>query len=53
MTDLCQWFAMCFNTADGCLKHPILGLVPTCRRCAEHVGMLDELIPFEEDRPHE
>lgn len=34
----CQWFAGCDNLPDGTVTHPILGDVPTCRRCAD---MLD------------
>lgn len=30
---LCEYFALCTNKADGYVKHPILGLVPTCKRC--------------------
>lgn len=31
----CRWFLLCANPADGVVKHPILGDVPTCRSCAE------------------
>lgn len=31
----CEYFALCTNDADGYVKHPILGLVPTCQRCAD------------------
>lgn len=34
----CEFFALCDRSADGFTKHPILGTVPTCRRCADHVG---------------
>lgn len=32
---MCQWYALCTNTAVGVVKHPILGNVPTCQRCAD------------------
>lgn len=31
----CQWFLKCENTATGTVAHPVLGPVPTCRRCAD------------------
>ncbi len=30
----CQWFARCDNYATGLTSHPVLGVVPTCDRCA-------------------
>jgi hypothetical protein len=30
----CEYFALCTNPADGVTKHPVLGDVPTCQRCA-------------------
>jgi hypothetical protein len=35
----CQWFALCDNSADGVVKHPVLGNVPTCRRCADKLDL--------------
>ena len=32
---VCGWFALCLNTADGYVPHPVLGPVPTCRDCAD------------------
>lgn len=32
--NLCQWYALCTNSAAGEVKHPVLGHVPTCTRCA-------------------
>jgi hypothetical protein len=32
---MCKWYLLCTNPADGVVKHPILGNVPTCTRCAE------------------
>lgn len=31
---LCEWYALCMNPAEGTVTHPILGEVPTCSRCA-------------------
>lgn len=31
----CEWYALCPNPADGTVKHPVLGDVPTCQRCAD------------------
>ncbi|QIN94208.1 hypothetical protein PP459_gp025 [Streptomyces phage Wakanda] len=36
---MCEWFAKCTNEADGVVKHPILGDVPTCQRCADKLGL--------------
>lgn len=32
---VCQWYALCVHFAVGYVKHPILGKVPTCQRCAD------------------
>lgn len=31
----CLWYAACDNEAVIFVKHPIIGNVPTCRRCAD------------------
>lgn len=31
---VCEWYALCVNVAVGTTKHPILGDVPICDRCA-------------------
>jgi len=31
----CAWFALCPSPAAGTVKHPVLGEVPTCQRCAD------------------
>lgn len=31
----CEWYLMCTNKASVMLRHPILGAVPACARCAE------------------
>lgn len=35
----CEWFAKCPNPADGVVQHPVLGAVPTCRRCADKLDL--------------
>lgn len=35
---VCRYFAMCINPAVGLVRNPIIGDVPTCQRCADHVG---------------
>ena len=37
----CEWFLLCDNTTTRAAKHPILGQVPVCDRCARHVGLID------------
>ena len=43
---LCEWFARCTHPAAGTVWHPILGDVPTCRRCAETLDL--DLKPYTE-----
>ncbi|TMQ10154.1 MAG: hypothetical protein E6J90_36755 [Deltaproteobacteria bacterium] len=38
---LCEWFALCDREAVVLVAHPILGEVPTCRRCADRPEMAD------------
>lgn len=46
----CEWYALCENEADGVVDHPILGKVPTCRRCAEkHELILGSLHQYDGD----
>lgn len=35
----CRWFVLCDLPADGIVIHPILGEVPTCKRCAEKLNL--------------
>lgn len=34
-TTTCQWFLMCDRPAVTTVKHPVLGDVPCCQRCAD------------------
>lgn len=43
---ICQWFALCGNSADGTLPHPVLGDTPACVRCATVIGALDKLVRY-------
>lgn len=44
-SDLCMWYALCTNPAEGTVEHPILDPVPTCRRCATRHGLPLEPFP--------
>lgn len=37
---MCDWYVDCNNTPTGTVKHPILGHVPTCERCADKHDLL-------------
>lgn len=37
---ICMWFAKCANPANGLRPHPILGPVPTCKRCDDRMNSL-------------
>lgn len=41
----CEYFALCDQPAEGIVKNPIIGDVPSCGRCASK--MEQTLIPFE------
>ena len=36
---MCQWFALCDHPAVGTAKHPTLGDVPICERCASKLKL--------------
>jgi len=37
MRPRCQWFALCDREATHIRRHPVLGNVPICPRCAARV----------------
>jgi hypothetical protein len=39
---LCQWFALCANTATTVRAHSILEVVPICGRCDEVVAKVEQ-----------
>lgn len=41
----CRWYALCDNTADGVVVHPVLGRVPCCQSCARRHGLVLEAGP--------
>lgn len=43
-TPVCAWYALCDHGADGTVSHPVLGDVPTCRRCADKHAL--DLVPY-------
>lgn len=47
----CQWFALCVRPSAGTAPHPTLGLVPTCKECAERFELELELYPEPEPTP--
>lgn len=52
-TITCQWFARCDHDAVGTTKHPVLGDVPICERCAGKFGLEVDSFPFcDECRAH-
>lgn len=44
MPRMCEWFALCTNDTEFVILHPILGWVPCCQRCADRLGIADELV---------
>ena len=45
---ICEWFLLCENEADGTVHHPFIGWVPTCKRCADKLGLkLEPEVPSE------
>lgn len=35
----CMWFAMCDRPAAGLVAHPVLTDIPTCKECADALGL--------------
>jgi hypothetical protein len=46
---MCEYFALCDNSAEGMVPNPILGNVPCCQRCADRVGAT---LLFDPDNPN-
>lgn len=44
LTGTCAWYALCENDATTLVRHPVLGLVPTCERCVEKHAMHDRRV---------
>lgn len=40
---MCEWYALCDHDAVGTTKHPILGDVPICQRCADKHSLTVDL----------
>ena len=40
ITQMCEWFTLCFNEATTTRSHPILGDVPICQRCQDKMDRL-------------
>lgn len=40
MTVKCAWFLMCERIATALRPHPVLGLVPVCKRCDDRIERL-------------
>lgn len=36
----CRWFLLCTEPTAGYVAHPVLGRVPTCKRCADKHGLV-------------
>jgi hypothetical protein len=43
VTAQCEWFARCDRTTDYAVKHPVLGWVTCCARCAAQCGMPNDV----------
>lgn len=37
----CGWFALCVNRSTTTRDHPVLGMVPICKRCDDKVARLE------------
>lgn len=44
--EMCRYFALCDREAVGTLVNPVIGLVPTCQRCADKVGAGHRLVKY-------
>jgi hypothetical protein len=48
MGHMCEYFVMCTKPAVVLVKHPIIGLVPCCEKCAKFSEL--PKVPLEEKR---
>jgi hypothetical protein len=39
MSNMCEWFLRCTREATVLVRHPVLGLVPTCETCVAILGL--------------
>lgn len=40
----CEWFPACQQPAVALVSRPVVGAVPTCRRCIERSGLASQII---------
>ena len=43
---MCGHLALCANDAVGTVDSPVFGPFPTCQRCADHVGIGDNITHY-------
>ena len=46
MTTICEYYALCTNQTDRGTRHPVLGEVPTCQRCADKHDLTTHPLAF-------
>lgn len=46
----CEWFVTCPNLTNHAIHHPVLGWVPCCLKCAEHLGIEGERVKITLDQ---
>ena len=45
MKILCEYYLLCTNLTYRATEHPVLGLVPTCERCAARHDLVTVALP--------
>lgn len=43
----CEYFVLCTNDAVGYIDNPVIGPVPSCKRCGDQVGADVQPFPCE------